>query len=87
MSEEIASIIFQSSGNGSWSPKGDLGLLGDLFLKTGLLWVSFLSKSLLFGRKLSKYGSFKGFRQNRWRQEYGAKVSKTITLTNLSRIS
>ena len=63
------------TGNGSWSPKGDLGLLGDLFLKTGLLWVSFLSKSLLFGRKLSKYGSFKGFRQNRWRQEYGAKVS------------
>ena len=63
------------TGNGSWSPKGDLGLLGDLFLKTGLLLVSFLSKSLLFGRKLSKYGSFKGFRQNRWTQEYGAKVS------------
>ena len=35
------------AGNGSWSPKGDLGLLGDLFLKTGLLLVSFLSKSLL----------------------------------------
>ena len=73
--KELLRDEIAAAGNGSWSPKGDLGLLGDLFLKTGLLLVSFLSKSLLFGRKLSKYGSFKGFRQNRWRQEYGAKVS------------
>ena len=36
------------AGHGLWSPKGDLGLLGDLFPKIGLLLVSFLLKSLLF---------------------------------------
>ena len=31
-----------------WSPKRDLGLLGGLFLKIGLLFGSFLSKSSYF---------------------------------------
>ena len=26
-------------GNEIWSPKGDLGILGDLFQKTGLLFI------------------------------------------------
>ena len=71
-----------NSGNGSRSPKGDLGLLGDLFQKTGLLLVSFSSKSLLFQKKLRNHGTFQGFCQNnikklkglRFRQWYELKT-------------